>query len=213
MSLRRPPTHRADAPILLILRQDPAWKTDTIEAEIAEARKKAADAIPDNPKDPKDPKVAEARAKAADEAEEAHPVSAYLAGDTRYDLGATRPVGDQQRSPLDYLDGTPTVFHLRRMPGSKWRLAAELLARREGMGDEEHYRRYTEQTWALVRTGVLKITEGVDGEAWALERQGKDPLTEGDMQTIFDLVPGVIDQIGLAIFHASRPLGADEGKL
>jgi len=68
----KPPQHRIDAPAVLILRDDPAWDFERVEAELEELGDDSAD----------------------------HPVTAYFRGATRYDTGAVESYLQSDKQPL-----------------------------------------------------------------------------------------------------------------
>lgn len=197
------PTHRIDAPGVLILAHDDAWDAprivaerdelvaQTLAAKRGEAREaaarqalKGADELTDDERATADASVvltvdetAAARAR--------HPFDRYIAGATRFDLQA---IDQGPRGParaVDYLrpDATPTMIHLRRVG-----YAAR--ARLDPMITTDPIAR-----WAgWIRAGVERITCGADvlwqatREAPELPEAWIERLTEADGGPALNLI-------------------------
>lgn len=200
----RPPQHAADAEPLFIHPDDDAWDNDRIEREQAELAREHAKRLkafktgagPDPGKTP-DP----------------HPWDRYQAGATRFDLDAKDTLGGVTVNVRAYLlpDATPTVFHLRRVTGRQWSAAAARMGGYLSGGAAK-----SDEMWNMARLGVVAVTEGemLTPEArWPLKGgEGGQPLTEDDMQYIFELGQTFVLDIGRAVFVASGPLSEAEGK-
>lgn len=194
MAIKRPPEHRADATPLLIHESDDAWDHDRIERErkaIANEHKKA-----ERPGKPP-----------------THPWDAYIKGHTRFDLDARATLGGTTVSMREYLreGATPTVFHLRRVSGRRWtqavtRVQSSILTASAN----------ADEMWGLARVGLVKVTDGFDdgpGARWPLEGgESGTPLTEEDLQKLFDAGQGLLIDIGNAVLSASGPITEAEGK-
>lgn len=194
MAIKRPPEHRADAPPLLIHADDDAWDHERIERERKALAKEHKEA-----KRPGSPPL--------------HPWDAYIKGHTRFDLDARATIGGTTVSMREYLrEGVkPTVFHLRRVSGRRWtqsvtRVQSSVLTAAAN----------ADEMWGLARVGLAKVTDGFeDGPdaRWPLEGgEGGQPLTEDDLQTLFDAGQGLVIDIGSAILTASGPITEAEGK-
>lgn len=90
MSMKRPPAHRADAPIVFVHPADEAWDHVRVYDE---QKKMSSGGL--------DPK--------------SHPVARYMSGETRYDIEAPGAVGCDQKTPSEYLNGTETRWVLKRL--------------------------------------------------------------------------------------------------
>ena len=137
-----------------------------------------------------------------------HPVTVYYSGAGRYDLDAPVSISGQSMSPRAYLrDGSsPTVFHLRRD-------ASLALKRAQALAVISDPRAWESALWDLARHGIVKITEGFTGAPWMLEGGGPFPLTDADVMQLHDAGAGLLESVGLAVFHACAPLSDTEGKL
>lgn len=84
------PQHSATAPIRFVSLNDDAWDLATANAEV--------EALEDDKKGD-------------------HPVTRYIQGKTRFDLDAPGQVGDETKTPRDYLKAgvEPTIWTLRRL--------------------------------------------------------------------------------------------------
>lgn len=90
-----PPAHRADAPIMFVHGDDPAWDRDRVHKE----------------------------QEALGELAKSHPVARYMGGWTRYDLDARGTLADGTiTAPRDYIDDSkqPTLWKLRRLSWDQW---------------------------------------------------------------------------------------------
>jgi len=183
----RPPTHRADAPPVVFLRTDPGLAHKRIAAE----RDKLAGA--------------------------AHPIDRYLAGETRYDLGAViRCDVLGEVLILDYV-GDATLFRLRRLPREVYEQVRSALSASTA-------RRLTELgvTDAGQLIGALSFDRARTVDAWAsacraglvsIERSPIPwPPAEGvDVcDALHEVDPSIVEAVGVAAFMASAPLRADE---
>jgi hypothetical protein len=181
--IKRPPEHAADAVPLWIAPFDDAIDVDRIERERKELSK-------------------------GDE----HCVDRYWSGATRYDIDAPHTVGGAIVTMRSYIrDGAvPTVFKLRRDGLTVLRQQTlTVMVEADGKSQKDVIPLLHE----LARKGVVSITDGFGGEAWDIQGgQGGRPLTEGDMQALYDASPRLPEQLGLAVFHASAPLSEAEGK-
>lgn len=135
---------------------------------------------------------------------EQHPVARYHAGETRYDLDATFTMGGQTVTVRDYLKGSPTVFELRRVRGVENRKTAV------AFGDGPAFQ---ERMWSMTKLGVCEVRDGFDGASWDLQGgQRGMPLTDQDVQAIYDCDAMLVLSLGMAVFHVSQPLSEAEGK-
>ena len=91
MALKRPPQHRADAPIVYVHPRDKAWDHDRITREQAEMKQAGKDATK-------------------------HPAAQYMGGHTRYDLDAELTYGNEVARPRAWLEETklPTKWYFNR---------------------------------------------------------------------------------------------------
>lgn len=121
MALRRPPTHRADAPIVYIDSTDSAWDSDMLDREVELL-------------------VAEGKTILD------HPFGQYVSGITRYDLDATHELFGEKKSARTYIDEAkePVKWELHRLTWEQWAeciqsmrsgrtLSAKMLACRYGI--------------------------------------------------------------------------------
>lgn len=212
----RPPTHRVDAPGVLILAHDSAWDADRIDAECAElealaladAKAAAADRYAaDRGVDVRDltpEQVAEVEGSVAltEEEREAaravHPFRRYQRGETRFQLDAP----DQgPRGPAcagDYLVGEAARFELRRIP---WRERARI----DAVTD------YVERIERWVRAGLAGV------EAGDLRWRAKEPtdrVPDDVLEVIADASGSTLNLIALAgaCKRFSESLTSAEGK-
>lgn len=212
----RVPTHRVDAPGLLILPHDDAWDHERIEAEraelvemaLAEAKSEALKKAAEQAGCEIDALPAETRASAEvvilsqaekDEAISVHPWSRYFACQTRYQLDAPDQGPRGPACARDYLlpGKVHTTFELRRIP---WRERARI--------DLEHdsVTRWTR----LVETGVARIATGED-VLWEM-KSPTDRVPSEVIDLIADANPANIVQIAGACHRFSAPLSETEGK-
>lgn len=143
----RVPTHRADAPGVLVLAWDDAWDREAVKGEQAALvdlalAKMKADACTAMCAELGRDLTDEEKATAEDscvmtEAEEAeargrHVVARYLAGDTRFDPQAIDQSPNGPRRAFDYLKpgAVPTTFTLRRV-GYQTRMRLESVELRD----------------------------------------------------------------------------------
>jgi len=172
MARKRPPQHAVDATPIYVPPDDDAWDTERIEREKAEAGDRGLE--PDG-----------------------HPVEAYWAGDTRYDLEAPVSWGGLVAAPREYLDDTklPERWILRRLRPRDYARISETYDRGQ-------------RAEACYDACVVGI-EGVEnGPRLRGAKAGR--LTERDMEHLHH--GGLVRAVGLAILVASMPLGADEKK-
>ena len=181
--ITQPPEHAADATPLYIAAFDDALDNDRIARERKELAKG-----------------------------EDHCTDRYYAGDTRYDVDAPWTIGGQAVTMRGYIrDGaTPTVFKLRRVTGLlRQQTMAVINAGQNGgpPGD------LVAAIFELAKHGVAEVTEGFAGTPWDLDG-GQDglPLTEGDLQTLYEAHSALPESLGWAVFHASKPLSQVEKK-
>lgn len=135
-----------------------------------------------------------------------HPVDRYIAGSTRYDIDAAETVGGRVVCARDYLrEGSkPTVFTLRRVSGADRDTALAV------WNDPEAHER---SLWRLARQGVVNVQDGFEGDPWKLQGgEGGLPLTETDMQTLYDTHRLLPKSLGLAVMRCSASLSEAEGK-
>ena len=97
MALKRPPEHRADAPIVFVHPLDDAWDNDRVREE-----QEAMEAAGEDPT--------------------SHPVAMYHGGFTRFDITANVQFLDKSAAPQDYLDESkrPEKWHLKRLGFQEW---------------------------------------------------------------------------------------------
>ena len=166
----RPPRHRIDAQPILIIGEDDAWDHKRIESERASLAIQRADG------------------KAVDK----HPVDAYLAGDTRYDLGASGVV--------EYVDMSQAwQFVLRRLQSTELYAIDAMLARGAKL---LAYRQACVQ-------GLVRI----DGPgAPTVQRDASGSLETSTVEALFQLSAGLPAAIGEAVYVASLALRPDEKK-
>jgi hypothetical protein len=138
---------------------------------------------------------------------EEHCVDRYYEGTTRYDLDAPHTVGGSVVTMRGYIrdGGTPTVFKLRRVSS---------MIRDQVSAVAEDRAAFVAGLYKLARHGVTEIADGFEGPAWPLEGgSGGLPLTEADMQTLYDADQSLPQHVGLAVLNASRSLSDDEKNL
>jgi hypothetical protein len=138
MALKRPPTHRIDAPIVLVLLDDPAWDFERIKAEQTEMEKAG-----------EDPKR--------------HPYVVYQSGASRYDLEATSKVLGHPRCAQDYLDESksPARIKLRRLSYKQY-YEVETCLRRDAL--EEGYLLACRYGLDSIDASGWKVSRGPDGK-------------------------------------------------
>ena len=189
--IKRPPEHAADADPLFIHPDDDAWDFERLDRERAALidEHKAAKRVGPAP---------------------SHPWDDYQSGATRYDIEATGTIGSTMVSVREYLlpEKAPTVFHLRRVSGKMWARSAAAMA---GVGGS------VDQLWELCRWGLVKVTDGMEDlpdARWEIRGgEGGTPLTERDMQALFDAGhDALVLKLGWAVYHCSAPLTEAEGK-
>jgi hypothetical protein len=148
----------------------------------------------------------ERKAMKAEHPEAEHPRDAYYLGRTRYDIDAPCTIGGVVVTVRQYLreGSTPTVFHLRRVDGRR---------RTQALAVWADPRERVAAQWDLARHGVTKVTEGFEGKAWPLEGGAAGlPLTDDDLQQLFDVNDLLPQLLGIAVLNASAPLSDSEGK-
>lgn len=215
----RVPTHRVDAPGVLILPHDDAWDRDRIEAEgdeleaaaLADLRaraveRRAAD-LGLRPDEIDDAQRAEAEDSCALTDEErtavrsTHPVARYLAGHTRHQPDAPDQGPRGPARARDYLrpGAVPTQFELRRIP---WQERARIDL------DPDRVSRWSR----LVRAGVSRVSEG-EHTIWAAKDRA-DVLPDDLLERLADAEGGYVTliQIAGACAAYSQPLTEAEGK-
>lgn len=180
MALKRPPTHRIDAPIQFVHPSDTAWDEPRVLAE--QQRMREAELDPTR-----------------------HPVARYRGGWTRYDLGAEATLFGDVVSIRDYLDDSkqPTIWTLRRLTVSEWYEVHPIWQRetRAGMPPYAAYLRCATIGIRKVENGpTLELTGGrlSASDLDKLHRLGQG----GEFDLIFDL--------GEAVYQASMPLREEE---
>lgn len=197
------PTHRIDAPGVLILAHDDAWDAQRLEAEFEEmvglalttkrgeavaAAARQAGKGPDELTDDERRFAEESVVLTVDECEAAvvrHPLRRYLAGETRFDLQALDQGPRGQVRIVDYLKAgaEPTMFHLRRV-GYADRVRLDPLVMKDPIA------RFA----GWIRAGVERITCGADvlwaasSEAPELPEAWIERLTEADGGAALNLI-------------------------
>ena len=215
----RVPTHRIDVPGLFVFTWDDAWDKERIAAEreelaamaharmCSEARATMAaqlgrDLTPEELVEADESCVLTEDER--DEAMDRHPVSRFLAGDTRFDPRAVDQGPRGQACAFDYLreGATPTVFTLRRV-GYQARMRIEALGMRDAAASHA----------AWCKAGVESIACGSD-VLWQAT-PGERELPESWMETIAETDGGALFSI-IALAAAckaySRPLDDSEKK-
>ncbi len=135
-----------------------------------------------------------------------HCVTSYYDGDTRYDLDAPHTVGGSTVTMRGYIvDGsTPTVFKLRRVTG---------LQRQQAIAVATDSQAFVGACYQLCKNGVVGVTDGFGGDAWDLEGgEGGLPLTDRDVQKLFDANASLPQSLGMAVLNASKSLSDAEKK-
>lgn len=173
----RPPQHSIEATPVYVLHDDPAWNTDRIEDE-----------------------------KAGLEDKTAHPVAAYLRGETRYDLAApiTWPGGENAAS--EYLGDDATRYQLRRLSVLEHARIQDSFTREVNTHGEQAS---SLETWVLAaRLGIAAI----DGPGLTFPLGAR--MTESTMRAVLEANGGIhaLVSIGIAVWELSKPLSASEGK-
>lgn len=138
-----------------------------------------------------------------------HPLDIYYAGDTRYDLDAQIRVpgelglGKPTITVREYLIGKPVLFELRRLGAResarvRTKLAAESGIELEAFVLAAHY-------------GCTAILGGEDeGILWREEPSGGGLAFE--VLDKLDVIPGLVQGLGIAVRGLSKVLTAAEGK-
>lgn len=207
----RVPTHRVDAPGVLILPHDPAWDHERIEAERAELVEMALAA-----------KREEAAARAAQEGADAfdalsvtltedereaaaatHPYSRFVAGATRFqpDAPDQGPRGPATASQYLKPGASPTRFELRRISGrdrARVELVPDLISRFEG----------------YVRLGVARVFDD-EGALWEAGPAPHDKMPDDLLARLYDAEGGAavnLIAVAAACKKFSDPLTEAEGK-
>lgn len=215
----RVPTHRIDAPGVLILAHDDAWDHDRIEAEQAECevdamrvlrkgaltkfaseRGKRVDELTDEEREQSDASCSLTEAE-KEEARSRHPWRRYQAGATRFQADAPDQGPRGPARAADYLrpDAVPTCFELRRI-GWQERARIDL--------DQDRVSRWSR----LVRAGVARVSEG-EHVIWAARDRGDclpDDLLDhlGDAEGSY----ATLIAVAAACMKHSQPLTESEGK-
>lgn len=183
--IKRPPEHAADATPLYIAPFDDAVDHDRIAKDKTER--------PDDE----------------------HCTDAYWSGTTRYDVDAPHTIGGSTVTVRHYIkpDAVPTVFKLRRVAPLERQVVMRAITDARDPSVKGNSRDLVAGVFRLCRLGVVEVTEGFGGEPWDLEGGAGVPLTDKDMQTLYDASANLPEALGWAVFHASKPLSESEGKL
>lgn len=209
----KPPTHKIDAPGILISALD-AWDYERIEKEeleldahaleemqvkaIEEARQKA-DLSEAEIEDIKascilsEEEQGEARAK--------HPFRRYHSGKTRYqpDAPDTDPAG-KPVTVREYLKEEATEFSVRRLSYQEYQRAHEPV---------NTVKRFT----AFLKAALVELRSPGDGYCWKA-KAGELEAPEAVLQAIHDAGPSLLVELGSKVMAYLRPLDeAEEGKL
>lgn len=134
-----------------------------------------------------------------------HPIDAYYSGETRYDIDAPVTLSGQTVTIRGYLreGSTPTVFCLRRVSG---------LERQQLTAVHKDPQARLATLWRLAKMGVVEVADGFNGTPWDLQGGEALPLTDADMQTLYDVSAQLPEDLGYAVYFASAPLSEAEGK-
>ena len=132
-----------------------------------------------------------------------HPIDDYYAGATRYDLDAPMTLSGQTVMIRDYLreGSTPTVFRLRRVSG---------LERQQLSAVHKDPQARLPALWRLAKLGVVDVTDGFSGAPWDLQGGQALPLSEADMQALYDASASLPEDLGYAVYFVSAPLSEVE---
>lgn len=208
----KPPTHAIDQGGVYVASSD-CWDNERIEREkdaliqkkLSELQEKAiqkyAAQIPERALT--EAELAEVKASVVMTEEEKieaageHPVARYYSGKTRLQLDA--PDWDHEGQPVtarQYLTGTPTEFHVRRLPWSQYRDTSAITPA---------HKRWEE----FVRRG-LKAIKAPDF-SWSIERN-TDRVPDEIMQVLHDADHTLITWLGVAVGLYNQPLTDSEGK-
>lgn len=216
----RVPTHRVDAPGVLILPHDDAWDQDRIEAERlqllemaqVEARKDALEVAARQAGCTVDELPADVRAAAEavilteDEKNTAagqHPVSRYFRGETRHQLDAPDQGPNGPTCARAYLRPNihPTMFEIQRIRGVD---RARIELETDSVGRWIRY----------IRAGVRRVSCGPD-TLWEHKRPG-DELPDSILDALADATMGAggfnLMVLAGACARFSAPLTESEGK-
>lgn len=168
----RPPKHRIDAEPRFILAEDDAWDHERINRERADLAARKADGTASR--------------------DEKHPVDAYAAGDTRYDLGAS--------GISEYVDlAQAWQFVLRRLLSTDFYAIDAMLSRGA---------RLLAYRQACVQ-GLVRI----DGPgAPTVQRDASGNLEPSTVEALFQMSAGLPAAVGEAVYIASLALRPDEKK-
>lgn len=147
-------------------------------------------------------KVGEERKQmeAAEEDPSDHPVTVYLLGESRYSLDVEGVVLGETKTARQYLKKDATIWMLNRLSRRQYR-SYQTLCRQDNLelANEE-----------AVRLGL----EEVRGPQAVKLVGGKGiPLTDEDLDRIWESNPMILDRLARAIVIYSQPLTAAEGKL
>lgn len=183
--LKRPPEHRADAPITYVHPADTAWDRERIKREQEEMRQRGEDPT-------------------------THPYARYQGGFTRYDLDAQCTLGDTTVTVRDYLDATkaPTLWHLRRLGFQEWYVVQPLWERDVRKG-ERPIAAYLQ----ACTLGIKSVENGpqLEGPPDRLTLGDLEKLY--DLSRSCPELADLIHEIGEAVYQASMPLSDDEKKV
>lgn len=215
----RVPTHRVDAPGLLILPHDEAWDHPRLDEEAAElgtlaltqARVAAVEAAAQRlgvevaALDPAAREAAEQAvvlsAEELDLARSTHPVARYLAGETRYQIDAPDQGPRGPACARDYLrpEVDPLGLELRRLD---WRAKMRI--------DQEHD---APTRWeALVREGVSGVRVGAEVRWRAKSASEQLPVDLLDWICSAEGAHVNLIRIAGAVARYSAPITEAEGK-
>lgn len=134
-----------------------------------------------------------------------HPLDGYYRGETRYDIDAPITLSGQTVTIREYLreGSTPTVFRLRRVPG---------LERQQLTAVHKDPQARLATLWRLAKMGVIEVTDGFNGAPWDLQGGEALPLTDADVQALYEASASLPEDLGYAVYFASAPLSEAEGK-
>lgn len=148
----RPPQNAIDDPVHWVSPSDPVW-SDKIKEEQIILGDAAVDALDRNDFE-SDDAFADKSADVRNTAELTHPVTVWLAGQSRFSFSAPLTVPEAIRNVRDtvtvddYMDGDPTVFEIKPLGFREWRKAMTLT------DDNSRWESY------MIRHGLIMITGG-----------------------------------------------------
>lgn len=133
-----------------------------------------------------------------------HPVSRYLGGWTRYDLDAEATLFDQAVTPRQYLDEEkrPTFWKLRRLSREEWYEVQGMFEASRARGEP----RPIKCNARCCELGLIGVDNGP-----TLELPGGRP-SKADLDRLYAIGHDLQLDIGQAVYQASMPLSAAEGK-